>query len=379
MCNKIVKQSLLTVGLITATLSISPANAETSKNKKARTITVVVDTVDYYTSNETSTILGQIVALQRGEIAAEVKGTIQEIFVSIGDKVKAGTPLAQIDPTRLKLSAEIAHAEETLRSAQIKQAKADAEIAKINLERMERLKSSAAFTQSRYDDLKQQSLRTNAAAIAANANKRIATANRKLAERDLKLTTITAPYAAIVTKRHTHIGAHINEGDSAFTLTDHSSIEIEADVPNTFLSQRHLINQVVDIKFANNKTSKANIRAILPEENPRTRTRTVRFRLQNTKFHRPPPIQSSVEIAFPSQSLNPQLTVAKDAVIQRGGQNVVMVATDKGATMRPVTIGETLGNRFTVIAGLKAGELVVVRGNERLKEGAKLTYTVSKP
>jgi len=66
------------------------------------------------------------------------------------------------------------------------------------------------------------------------------------------------------------------------------------------------------------------------------------------------------------------VTVSKDAVTQRNGQNMVFVSNNGRAQPRPVTTGEATGSRLVVVSGLKAGDLVVVRGNERLRPGQRL-------
>jgi multidrug efflux pump subunit AcrA (membrane-fusion protein) len=66
------------------------------------------------------------------------------------------------------------------------------------------------------------------------------------------------------------------------------------------------------------------------------------------------------------------LSVHKDAVIKRGEVASVFVAKDDTAEERAVSLGEAVGSRYEVLAGLEEGELVVVRGNERLRTGDRL-------
>ena len=66
------------------------------------------------------------------------------------------------------------------------------------------------------------------------------------------------------------------------------------------------------------------------------------------------------------------LSVHKDAVTRRGEQSLVFVVEKEIAKMRPVQLGEAIGERFEVLGGLRAGDAVVVRGNERLQPNAKV-------
>jgi len=68
----------------------------------------------------------------------------------------------------------------------------------------------------------------------------------------------------------------------------------------------------------------------------------------------------------------------KDAILQRSGDALVFVVTDGTAEARRVVIGEAVGPRFEVLQGLAAGDLVVVRGNERLRNGAPVKIEEAK-
>jgi len=65
--------------------------------------------------------------------------------------------------------------------------------------------------------------------------------------------------------------------------------------------------------------------------------------------------------------------VHKDAIIRRGAKAMVYVVVGDEATMKPVVLGDAIGSRFEVVEGLVDGDQVVVRGNERLRPGAKVT------
>ena len=71
---------------------------------------------------------------------------------------------------------------------------------------------------------------------------------------------------------------------------------------------------------------------------------------------------------IPAGEIRDVLTVHKDAVMNRSGQMVVLNDGGK-ATFRQVKLGEAVGVRFVVLDGLKEGDQVVVRGNERLRPG----------
>ncbi len=83
-------------------------------------------------------------------------------------------------------------------------------------------------------------------------------------------------------------------------------------------------------------------------------------------------ILCTVTVVLSLTNGNKILTVHKDAIIKRANGNIVFVVKGMNATMRNVKLGRGVGNKFQVLEGLKAGDKVVVRGNERLGAGGRI-------
>ncbi|MGI9318992.1 MAG: efflux RND transporter periplasmic adaptor subunit, partial [bacterium] len=110
----------------------------------------------------------------------------------------------------------------------------------------------------------------------------------------------------------------------------------------------------------------ATVRAIVPEENPKTRTRRVRFHLDLDPSTLALAVQQSVTLNIPAGASRQITSVHKDAIIRRGPGSIVYVIEDNVAKLRPVETGAAIGTRLEVLQGLVEGERVVIRGNERL-------------
>jgi len=76
-----------------------------------------------------------------------------------------------------------------------------------------------------------------------------------------------------------------------------------------------------------------------------------------------------VTVHIPAGEIRNVLTVSKDAILNRGGAQLVVLNADGKATFLPVKLGQAIGQRFVVDDGLKEGDEVVIRGNERLVPG----------
>ena len=82
----------------------------------------------------------------------------------------------------------------------------------------------------------------------------------------------------------------------------------------------------------------------------------------------------SVSLTLPMGPPREILSVAKDAITRSVDGAAVYVVVDGAVERRLVSLGEAIGSRFEVLDGLEPGDLVVVRGNERLRPGQAVVY-----
>lgn len=310
-----------------------------------RAARVRVDAVVREPLSQTTPVLGRFVARQSGAVAARSRGAVAEITVQVGDRVETGQILARLD-TR---ASRARHA----------QAKAELTKARQDLKRFEKLRrsKSAAFQRARFDTAVQDVAR--------------AKANLRLAEIELNDADIRAPYPGVITVRHAEIGAYLNIGQTVVTMVNDKALDIEADVPAGRIAGLRP-GREVRVDFANSESFSAVVRAIVPEENPMTRTRAVRLTPRYSNGTRGLAVNQSVTLHVPIGEVRDVVTVHKDAILHRGGKAVVFLVVDGTAKLRTVLLGEALGGRFEVREGLEPGDLVVVRGNERLRPGQKV-------
>jgi RND family efflux transporter MFP subunit len=332
---------------------------------------VRVDEVRMVPLNQSVPVIGRIVAQRLGVVAARIGGPVKTFRVEVGDRVEAGQVVAELDQAILMARRDIAAG--GLAEARAERGKSAAEVtlAKLDFKRMEGLRKSAAFSQARYDDSRQQVVIAEAGLRQTDSAIASAKADLDLAEINLSDALIKAPYAGVVTERMTEAGAYVQGGDPMLRMIGDELLELEAEVP--FQNLAGLEPGIeVGVTLDDGTRHTAVVRAILPSENPLTRTRTVRLVPNIGQTRRSLAHDQSVTIEVPIASERQVLTVHKDAIIVRRGQNMVYVAADGEAQEQPVVLGVAVGGRFEVRKGLEAGDKVVVRGNERLRPGDKL-------
>ena len=345
---------------------------------RGRPATVFVDTVTRGRTVETVQVYGRVVARESGVIAARSRGAVNKVLILVGDRVKKGEIIAT-------LVSEILLSERALKRAKVKEYNAKTKTAGVQLrlasqelERLERLRKSSAFSAARFQDKKRDVERLKSLQAEVFARQEQSRAELRMADINLFNAKIRAPFNGVITKINVQAGNYVSVGAPVAQIINDQSLEVEAEVPANRLGG--LGNStVIEVKPEFGKSFKASVRAIVPEENALSRTRVVRF---TPKFISPMDTiaaNQSVVLNIPSGAAKNAVTVHKDAITQRRGKRVVFLVKQEKmiVTMRHVELGEAFGVRFEVLKGLTPGDKVVIRGNERLRPRQKIR--ISKP
>ena len=333
---------------------------------------VSVDEVRMEAMAQTVPVIGRLVARRAGQVAARTAGPVAALHVEVGDRVETGEPIAVLDTVRLRAERDRLAAVVNQAQAQVESLTAQAALRRQELRRLEGLRDSAAFSQGRFEDARQEVIIAESAIGSADAARVSAAASLSLAQIDLSWATITAPYPGVITTVHTEVGAWLAIGQPVVSLINDVDLEVEAEVPSSRVAG---LNEDMEVALVLDDGSKhtAVVRTVVPEENVLTRTRQVRFTPRFAPVQKPLAVNQSATVMVPTGAGREVLTVHKDAIVRNQGQAFVYVAADGTAQIRPVQLGAAVGGRFEVLGGLGPGEPVVVRGNERLRPGQAIT------
>lgn len=332
---------------------------------------VRVEQVRVQPMSQTVPIVGRLVSMRMGDIAARIDGPVEAIRAEVGDRVGQGQVLAVLDAETLQADLNLAQSELREAEAELNTWRAETDVAETELRRQEGLRTSSAFSQARHEDAQKRVAVAETRVERARANVSIKRSNLERKQIDVENAVVRAPYAGVVMRRYTEAGAYIKKGDPVVRVIGDQALEVEAYVPNSRLGGLP-VGRTVEIRLDDGTSHKATVRSILPSENPQTRTRVVRLVPEFTDTVRPLADSQSVVVSVPVSDDRRVVTVHKDAILKRPNGDIVYVVNDGSAHLRPVSLGEAIGGRFEVVQGLKEGEIVVTRGNERLQPGAKV-------
>jgi len=332
---------------------------------------VEVDVVILESLNQSIPIIGQIISLKEAKVPAAVMGKIQKVLVEVGDKVKKGQVLALIDIERYQWLAEIASARVSAANAELKSAKAETNINLLDLNRMENLKKSSAFNVAKYEKLQSLHISLLAKEEITEAQLKSMIQEEKLAGLNLKRATVKAPFDGIIEYKMIELGEGVGLGVTLFNLVSETLLEVRADVPS---KRARILEQgnSIEITTTDNVTFSSRIRAIGVRENSSSRTIPVHLKFDSNPISRKLFVGENVNISIPIGPGAQAPTVHKDAILKREGMSLVYIVKEEKAQIKPVKLGDGVGNRFIVLGGIEVGDITVVKGNERLRPGQKV-------
>ena len=346
------------------------------KNKRRRIRSVRVDPIISEPLSQTYPVLGRLVARRSGDVSALINGAVSAISVAVGDRVKKGQIIATLGTGKLAAQREKFAAAESTRRAMVQTAQAEYLKKVQELKRLKKLRRSSAFSRARYEDLERDVDSRKAALNERRSQLKEARAELTRAAIDLKNCRIRAPYDGVVTDKHTEVGSYVNVGARVVSLINDTDLEVEADVPANRLKA---LERNLQIRFSlrDGSVHRATVRSIVPRENARTRTRPVRFQPRFNGGLGPLAVNQSATVLIPIGKIRKVLTVHKDAIVYNDGKPTVRIIRRGKAFPRSVKIGEAVGHRYVVRAGLKQGDKVVTHGNETLPPGAVVKILTS--
>ena len=292
--------------------------------------------------------VGSASAEQGAIIAPEIAGTVTEIAFESGATVKAGDLLVRLDSAT--------------EEAQLRSAEAQAELAKINLERSRSLRVDKTVSQAELDQSEAAYKQAVASADALRAT---------VAKKNLR-----APFAGRLGIRLVNVGEHVEVGKGLVSLQSLAPIFVDFSLPQQELSRLQTglkVNAHVDAYGTN--VFMGELVAINPDLDVITRNVRLRAKFTNADELLRPGMFVRVEVVLPDEKA--VLTIPMTAVLAAPyGDSVYVIqpSAEKGSTnlvvqQKIIRTGNSKGDFIVVETGLKAGDRVVSAGIFKLRSG----------
>ena len=308
------------------------------------------------------------------ELHAKVAGYVDKVLVDRASAVKEGQLLLQLSAPEME--ARVAQAEAQVTAAQSEQAQAIAQLSAIesNYEKLQdAAKTPGAVAENDLIQAKQQ--QDAAQALVQSRQRTVESLKSNLrSQRDLvAYLRVTAPFDGVITKRYVHPGALVGPGsDVALLQLDQvSRLRLAVAVPEAEVGS---IAKGLTVHFKvpahPDRTFSGVIARPAGALDMKTRTMPVELDVRNAEGLLAPGMYPSV--LWPIQRSKPSLLVPATSVVTTTERVFVIRDEDGRAKWVDVREGPTVGNLVEVDGRLKAGDEVVERATDEIREGVQI-------
>ena len=290
-------------------------------------------------------------------INPQVEGYITNIFVHSGDHVSPGAPLMQIDPTKQEAAVRN---QENAHAAQ----QANLKFAQEQYDRVSKLYEAGVDSKQDYDQAK-------SSLDAARAQLAALDAQVKEQRVELHYYRVISPSSGIVGDIPVRIGDRVTNTTLLTTVDKPGSLEVYVYVPVERASGLKMGLPVQILDGAGNVIADSRMSFISPQVDNTTQTILVKAKVANNqdKLRHAQFVRARVVWGTRNSSVVPILAVSRI-----GGQYFAFVAEEQNGKMvarqRPLKVGDTVGNNYVVLDGIKPGDKVIVSGTQVLIDGA---------
>lgn len=350
---------------------------------------------------------GSVVSLNQTTIYAQTTGYLRRWLVDIGDRVKSGQLLAEIDAPQTdqqvqQARADLAQAQATLvqsrdnlakAQSDLQQAQANLNLALITWQRWQILVQQGVVAQQDADQ-KLAAYQTNKASVlsAQNAvrsyNAGVSAAQANVYSRQANLQQyivqqsfqqVKAPFTGVITARNVNEGRLVTAGTSSngnnsslYTIASYTALEVNVNVPQTYVqSINNALTAQIQVRELPGRIFTGKVIRTTSNLDQNSRTLLTQLSVPNPSNLLRPGMYTTVKFVI-SQTRPPLLVPNNSLVIDSGGTQVATVTKNQTVHYQPVSLGRDDGKTVEITSGLNENQLIVSNPTVDLTEGTRV-------
>jgi len=359
---------------------------------------VQVEAVRQETVHRAVEAVGTLAAVDEVTISSEAEGHVSRLLADLGDRVRAGQVLVELDREKSSYNLEqqkaaharalakfgasdSAHLPPIEKTPDVQKAQAELVQAKQSFERAQELHKRQLVPRQTLDDAETMLQSKQASYDAALQNAKNLRADidasgaaMKLADRQLRDTDIRAPFDGYVQKRLVSLGEYVKVQTPVMSVVRIDPLKVTAEIPEK-MAPWIKIGEGVDLNVDAYPDTPltGKISRISPAVNTSTRAFPFEALVPNGDALLKPGTFARVHIV--SGKIDRVLTVPYSAIQYRYGVNRVFVVNGDRLSARELKVGERIEDRIEVLSGVKAGESVALTDVDKLAEGTRVAVT----
>lgn len=317
---------------------------------------------------ETLELVGNIEAETEIPIQPRISGRLITLMVEEGSEVKKGDLIGVIDDEAYVLQVQQTEANIIGIKANMEQAKVNASRLKSEKERYRELLDQRYISQWEYEQVENAYLAAEANLDTLKAQLEIAEKNYQLQKLQLEQTRIYAPISGYILRKFVTPGINLTSGTTIVTIASLSPVKL---IFNIDQKDAVRIQRGMSVNFVNdavpNRIYSGKINQVAPVYDPKTRTLALSVNIDNDDRSLLPGMFGIVTVLMSGKDF--ALVVPQEAIIVNSQKGVFVVGDDNVVRFQPIKTGLEAEGRVEVVSGLKAGDKVVVVGQNRLRNG----------
>ncbi len=333
--------------LMMSTLSGCGAQEATEQETVVSRVPVDVQTVQVQDFDKAITLGGLTAAENTVNVIAKVSGMeqIKAVNVKVGDKVKAGQVLAQLDNATASIN---------MSNAQLAY-----DNAYNNLENAKQLFELGAVSQTELNQLQM---------AYENANNTL-----RQAQMAMDYATVTAPISGTVTMVNANVGSYATASAPMFEISNVDTLEISAGINEQNVSKIRIGQEVLlKINSVSDQWFSGTITEISKVMNTQTKSYPITIAMNNKDSALVAGMYAEIQVVV--DHADNVLVIPVDAIVYKEAKPFAFVAQADGTVKEAaLTFGINDGDNYVVTEGLQAGDQVVVKGNSNLVNGEAIT------
>ena len=356
-----------------------------SQRKQAPRVDVI--RVSRGSGQVTLVLPGTMQAITEAPILARADGYLKTRLADLGDRVRAGQVLAEIDAPELdqqiqQADAAVEQAQAAVEQAQanLLQGQANRDLARITAERLRTLNERGITPQQDRDQAQAQlaaqdaTVQATEKAIAAQrSNLAAARANAARLRSVDGYRRVTAPFDGVITQRNVDVGALVSNGNTLlYRIAQTATLRTYVNVPQSSVSAVH-VGQAAALRLADfpGRTFTGTVARTARALDPSSRTMLVEVDVPNADGSLLAGSFADVELI--GSRANPPIVVPASALVFRAdGAQLAVVRPDNTVHLQKVSVGRDYGDRLEILSGVDEGTTIIAVAGDTAREGAKI-------
>ena len=357
-------------------LLLAGCGGKKDKSDSQKTLVAVV-AVKKGVIEQSITLTGELKPVAYVQISPKISGRLARLALEDGTAVEENTAvrkgdvLAVLEHRELKAQVERAKASVVVAEALLKQSGVDLQDKRRDKERMENLFKAGSVTEKQRDTAVTQYQLSLAAVQSSKARLNEAKAACRVAEAVLDESFIRSPMDGVVGRKFADEGDMVSPGVPIVSVLPMDRLKFLLDIPERYLSDIKQSQIELTVDAWPGRTFACQIEKVYPEINTRTRTFTMETSAPNPvqedgSYSLRPGMYATAKIVL--QRKEDAIVVPADSLIRLSGKHYAFIVEGGIAGRVEVAVGIWSGNEMEIKEGLKAGQMLVVSGQDKLTD-----------